>query len=351
MQDSCLSSYDFIIDRSTVFSDLEEYAIDFLDYVEKNGTNFVVSEQESGYFKEMVFSEYGEIMRVMWNSIRDIFYKKAEISEDEIKEIASKTIKDYHAAWSGWREILPVEKAKEFRKRLRIKFDKEILEIIKSGFEEFELLEDDLNKLFEIGLFKFSKMEGKLSHTPSPFTGIVFAGYGKDNLFPICVNFDVYCYLCDTLVFFSEPKRRRGIGFTKEGATSWLIPFAQDDVIQNILNGRLQYYEVELRNKLSKKLSKKEVESVIENVNREIWKTHTQPIIDTIDVLPKDELASVARTLVSLTSFMRRVSSDIESVGGPIDVAVISKKDGFIWIDRKHYFDINKNIHFTREKG
>jgi len=29
---------------------------------------------------------------------------------------------------------------------------------------------------------------------------------------------------------------------------------------------------------------------------------------------------------------------EAETVGGPIDVAVISKGDGFIWINRKHYF-------------
>ena len=35
-----------------------------------------------------------------------------------------------------------------------------------------------------------------------------------------------------------------------------------------------------------------------------------------------------------------------ESVGGPVDVAVISKGDGFIWIKRKHYFDPSLNSHF-----
>lgn len=46
----------------------------------------------------------------------------------------------------------------------------------------------------------------------------------------------------------------------------------------------------------------------------------------------------LAESLVSLTSIKRRVSTEPESVGGPIDVAVISKGDGFIWIKRKHYF-------------
>jgi len=42
----------------------------------------------------------------------------------------------------------------------------------------------------------------------------------------------------------------------------------------------------------------------------------------------------------------RRVSMDAETVGGPIDVAVISKGDGFVWIKRKHYFrsELNPGI-------
>jgi hypothetical protein len=32
------------------------------------------------------------------------------------------------------------------------------------------------------------------------------------------------------------------------------------------------------------------------------------------------------------------MSTETETVGGPVDVAVISKGDGFVWIKRKHYF-------------
>lgn len=54
----------------------------------------------------------------------------------------------------------------------------------------------------------------------------------------------------------------------------------------------------------------------------------------------------MAESLVNLTSFERRVTPDAETVGGPIDVAVISRGDGFIWIKRKHYFDPDLNPHF-----
>jgi hypothetical protein len=46
----------------------------------------------------------------------------------------------------------------------------------------------------------------------------------------------------------------------------------------------------------------------------------------------------MAESLVNLTSLKRRVSLQAETVGGPVDVAVISRSDGFIWIKRKEYF-------------
>jgi len=54
----------------------------------------------------------------------------------------------------------------------------------------------------------------------------------------------------------------------------------------------------------------------------------------------------MAESLVSLTSFKRKVTMESETVGGPIDVAVISKGDGFIWIKRKHYFKPELNPQF-----
>jgi hypothetical protein len=39
---------------------------------------------------------------------------------------------------------------------------------------------------------------------------------------------------------------------------------------------------------------------------------------------------------------------EAETVGGPIDVAIISKGDGFIWIKRKQYFDSKLNLQFNK---
>ena len=67
--------------------------------------------------------------------------------------------------------------------------------------------------------------------------------------------------------------------------------------------------------------------------------------------LPKEELAEMAEALVNLTSLKRRVTPAAETVGGPVDVAVISKGDGLVWMKRKHYFAPELNPrYFERDR-
>ena len=56
-------------------------------------------------------------------------------------------------------------------------------------------------------------------------------------------------------------------------------------------------------------------------------------IINAVRILPKEELARLAELLVQLTSLKRRMSMELETVGEPIDVAVISKGDGFVGLN------------------
>lgn len=100
-----------------------------------------------------------------------------------------------------------------------------------------------------------------------------------------------------------------------------------------------------LKQKL-KKVSNKIFKDYRENVTTYRRKNYVDPVIRVVGMLPKDELAAMAESLVSLTSFKRKVTMETETVGGPIDVAVISKGDGFIWIKRKHYFKAELNPQF-----
>ncbi|KKK62979.1 hypothetical protein LCGC14_2998920 [marine sediment metagenome] len=112
------------------------------------------------------------------------------------------------------------------------------------------------------------------------------------------------------------------------------------------VGGQLDKDQKNLKNVLSQE-SDKWINDTRTKMSSWRQKEYVHPVMDMVAVLPKDELADMAGALVNLTSFKRHVTrGEEQTVGGPIDVAVISKGDGFIWIKRKHYFSTEYNPHF-----
>jgi len=70
------------------------------------------------------------------------------------------------------------------------------------------------------------------------------------------------------------------------------------------------------------------------------WKAHCRthhliPLLEVLQSLGPREMAQLAECLIGLESLKERVTTSTESVGGPIDVAAITKDDGLVWIHRK----------------
>ncbi|WP_414521410.1 hypothetical protein, partial [Umezakia ovalisporum] len=81
----------------------------------------------------------------------------------------------------------------------------------------------------------------------------------------------------------------------------------------------------------------------------------TQEVKTMVRSMPKQELATLAESLIEITSLKRKVTRERETVGGEVDVAVISKSEGLVWVRRKHYFPPELNArflarHFRREE-
>jgi hypothetical protein len=122
-------------------------------------------------------------------------------------------------------------------------------------------------------------------------------------------------------------------------------------MIENCLNVLDQYGKDEFKTDDVKRAihmaARMSLKPIIAKLKEYSGETFSGPILDMVTMLPKDELPHLAESLVALTSLKRHVSNDAETVGGPIDVALISKGDGFIWIRRKHYFRPELNPHFA----
>ena len=68
-----------------------------------------------------------------------------------------------------------------------------------------------------------------------------------------------------------------------------------------------------------KEIGQKEFNKYREKLLEYRTEHYINPVVKIVQGLPKDELTAMAETLISLTSFKRRVSMEEETVGGPID--------------------------------
>ena len=202
------------------------------------------------------------------------------------------------------------------------------------------------------------------------FSGLVIAGFGEGEHFPVVQHIEIGGMYGGRLKV-----RPPTVDAVTEARPSDVMAFAYKDMVERFLvgiSGSFVGYledatafirEMPLRAlEAVPELDDEERERAAEAVRRmaadraaEFKRTvrrgfeqRWQKIVDAVEALTISELAQVASTLVDLSSFEQQMSLDSETVGGPVDVAVISKGDGFIWIDRKHYFRKELNDHFFR---
>ena len=205
----------------------------------------------------------------------------------------------------------------------------------------------------------------------SDTSGIVISGFGEEDIFPSLRVYHIDGFVNKRLIYNQIQQMK--IGFDNSAA---VVPFAQhemvatfmeginpdyhDLIVENLAGLIVDYTQVildKIENPKSKK-AKKELRTkllrtskkMLGSLNNQLTDYRTRefinPVIAVVTSLPKDELALMAESLVNLTSLKRRVSLELETVGGPIDVAVISKSDGFVWINRKRYFEKEINPRF-----
>jgi hypothetical protein len=195
-----------------------------------------------------------------------------------------------------------------------------------------------------------------------PETGFIIAGFGGQDVFPRLRAFE-FCHSC-LGIHKVESRVEIDIG---DGTPARIAPFGQRDVIDTFTHGihpeHLSGMDSFLRDFFAGKKeqfrSAPEVADFMERMGNELrgaWLTAQRktmkegfldPLMTAVEPMPKDELAVLAEAVVNLTALKRRASGDAETVGGPVDVAIISKGDGLVWAKRKHYFDAKLNPTFV----
>lgn len=352
--------------KNKKFDTLKEYSDDFLDFLNREKQLFPESEQEN-HLKRYIYSYFFHIKQIIkkkWD--QTLIIKNNKITIKEIKDIISEIIKEHHKKWKETETIpnLP----KNHNEQCEKKYGKIIEKAKKDIFDKLPLGQSHSKLLIELALNLFSKIPEKFFRPY--FSGIVIMGFGNEDIFPSLQSFLLEGVVNNVLQY--KKHAENNINFE---TTAVIRAFAQKEMVVTFMEGVSPNYEKEIEKYFSQ-ICDEYPQIIIENINKlnnemEVelkkklkkisneWKEknkiklreyrrkkYINPVINGVSILPKKELAAMAESLVSLTSFKKKVTIEEETVAGPIDVAIISKGDGFIWIKRKLYFKQELNPQF-----
>lgn len=346
------------------FNTLKEYADNFITFLDNNNTLFPETEQEK-YLYGSIFGYFGLLRKNIEEKVRLIIKRKRKIEYGQVKQITSDVIKEHYDKLEN-AEMLP-SIPKNHIKNITTKYGHIIDKVRKSVFEKWPMSSASLKQLKKIAASIFSK-----NVFQADISGVVIAGFGVKDTFPSLKSFGIEGIVNNKLKY--KKYLSAEINF-KNAAT--IIPFAQGEMVATFMEGIDPYLQAQMIdgrlseifnrypeiivenikefNASEKSLLKQKLKNVSnrifqeykESMNNYEREKHVDPVIRIVAMLPKDELATMAESLVSLTIFKLRVTGEPEqTVAGPIDVAVISKGDGFVWIKRKHYFKPELNPQF-----
>jgi hypothetical protein len=350
---------------ATNFDRLIEFAEHFIRFLDANRLLFPEALQESE-FGAMCQWVVSQVQKRIDSAVQSGIAAQGGIDDERVAQIVGEIANEDHQSWVNYRRLDCFPDG--FEDQLMARYEGTLREVIEGVFQRLPM-DHVRDKLLQICAFRVTKEWWSLKSG-----GIVIAGFGRNEFLPVLHSFTVESITNDRLKHERNPNSSNDMG---ESRSAVIIPFAQAEIVYRFIRGIDPDYKRELTNFLKNLLTveypekivadfrertteqqQRDVQAELIRVGRTIigefdntwsaWehRKFVGPVIDIVADLPKDDLAAMAESLVNLTSFKRRITAEAETVGGPIDVAVISKGDGFVWIKRKHYFQKDLNPAF-----
>ncbi|MER8655271.1 hypothetical protein [Mesorhizobium sp. M0847] len=329
-------------DRS--FNDIPGYAAEFFAYIDGNKTMFPDTVQQ-GAFLETVRSG---LFSLLVSPARELqgseAQKKAVIEAHIAAEIHRVAELDVPACVAAQALASAVEANRA-----------DMGQWAAGLMQAFDLPQiDDIDGAVELAIARIFKQPDQHMSTG----GLVFAGFGEHDIFPSMAHFTSCGLLAGKHVHLPGEAMK-----IDHETPAWMAPFAQRNMadtfsagvsfdiysstLESVTEGLAPFVQrlgeaaqfdpaaiVNLGDLIAQ--ARAEIgDAILEKAKKE----HAIPMRRILGALPVDELAELAETLINLQSLKEKVTKPSASVGGPVDVAAITRSEGLVWIKRKHYFD------------
>jgi hypothetical protein len=332
------------------YDTLEEYISDFINFLEQEKGIFPAKVQENHLRRVVAHFLNNVVKRDIEKQMKAIISKSGKIENSELKNCIREAINKVKTSLDKAKGLphIPVN----FGRKVVEKNNALVIGAIKEIFKNLPLDELLTKSLEEVVVLLLDKD----LFVPDVSSGIVIAGFGNEEIFPSVQSILIEGIIENKLKW----KNYKGQKINFDVGSS-IIPFAQIDMVYTFMEGldplldsyirnSVENLMTELPNKVIEVLKikddeegRKKLASALKDATDKFLlgmknqrKTyHTNPVINAISAQPPYELALLAESLINLTSLKQRVTLDVETVGGPVDVALITKIDGFVWVKRK----------------
>ncbi|NKX75611.1 hypothetical protein [Tritonibacter mobilis] len=331
------------------FNTVEGFADEFIEWVNASQRLFPDDIRRAGFVQQVGSSIIGIIVNFNQQRQEDdtlefsawvnayinkegTTVQNSELSDEEIEELSISTKNDLIVEFDKWVELANVADADEATRD-------EVIE---------EATKQALNMLAR----------------ENNYSGLIFAGFGDHSVFPELVSYS-QCKLWGTKFVASGKKIEK----VTHDIPAVLSAFAQSSMADTFESGlsfdvfvkMQETFAGELKSfadSLAETSGASVPDATINELIRERLKSsndkifdfarteHSLPLRRVLGVLPVDEMAELAETLINLQSLKEKVTKPSETVGGPVDVAAITRSEGLVWIKRKHFFDADLNSRF-----
>jgi hypothetical protein len=180
---------------------------------------------------------------------------------------------------------------------------------------------------------------------PHDRSWIAFIGFGEAELFPVLEEYLVGSVASGRLRWI-----RTGEATVSREDPAHVVPLAQRDAIDMFFRGVDPALDAKLENMLMHSVSRglagerghrhsqvgkirKEFRRLLEN---EIDGKYETPLMAAINAMPQYGLAEIAEAMVRLTAFRQRIAvGQKETVDRSVDVVIVSKGEGFAWVKQQ----------------
>lgn len=180
---------------------------------------------------------------------------------------------------------------------------------------------------------------------------LVIAGFGDNELFPSYWKCDFYGVVSGNLIkkneVFSEGSRNpRWISLGQTGAIDQLIE-GYDQLVEDVANTHHRNSLLDIEKQIpdiddpqilefKAKVAEIVASDTISNSLKPAGREHrTGPFQNAISMSPLANLADYASQLVGVQAAHASMTQANPTVGGPIDVATITRRSGFVWVNHK----------------